>query len=115
MNNREIITKLLYLFQSQRFDDWYSRDFDQYLTGEMEFDNDISKEEATNRIRSGIARLLQIEDSDKNSNEKLVASLTSAVEMLEEMLRTCASNDQAETIDLVLTQSREALEPFQKR
>lgn len=62
MNNKELITKLLWLFQSQRFADWYARDFEQYLSGDMEFDNDISKEEATERIRSGIARLLQIED-----------------------------------------------------
>lgn len=67
MNNREIITKLLWLFQSQRFADWYnSGDFDKYITGDLEHDAKISRQDAEKKIRSDIARMLQIEDTDKN-------------------------------------------------
>ncbi len=70
MNNRETITKLIWLFQSQRFADWYnSGEFDRYITGDLGHNVQISKEDAEKKIRSDIARMLRIEDTDKNPIE----------------------------------------------
>jgi hypothetical protein len=63
MSNSELITKLIWLFQSQRFADWYNNgEFDRYITGDLEHGAKISKEDAEKKIRSDIARMLQIED-----------------------------------------------------
>jgi len=50
-----------------------------------------------------------IATKEEEKIETLKCALKSTMEMLEEMLRTSASNDQADTIDLVLTEGYAAL------
>ena len=66
MNNKELITKLLQVFQTQKFADWYadSGQFGRYITGDMQHEDDLSHRECVNIIRRDIARFLQIEDKD---------------------------------------------------
>jgi hypothetical protein len=65
MNNKELISKLLSLFETQKFADWHSDTgrFGRYMNGEMQFEDDLSHQECVNIIRRDIARFLQIEDA----------------------------------------------------
>lgn len=60
MNNNELLTKLLWLLQSSRFEKWYglNGNFDRYISGDMEFEEKITHEEATQRIRGELAKML---------------------------------------------------------
>lgn len=64
MENKELITKLLWLFQSQKFTDWISDNgqFGRYITGDMQHEEKLSHQECTKIIRQKIADFLQIED-----------------------------------------------------
>lgn len=64
MNNKELITKLMWLFESQKFANWYADggQFGRYITGDMEFEDGLSHQECVNIIRKNIADFLQIED-----------------------------------------------------
>lgn len=57
MSNKELITKLMWLFESQRFHDWYCDDgnFARYIR-----DGDIS----VDKVREDIANFLKITDSE---------------------------------------------------
>lgn len=66
MDNKELITKLLLLFESQKFANWFadSGQFGRYISGDMQFEEGLSREECVKIIRANIARFLQIEDKD---------------------------------------------------
>lgn len=63
-NNKELITKLMGLFESQRFVDWHSDSgqFGRFITGGMQYEDDLSHQECVKIIRRDIARFLEIED-----------------------------------------------------
>lgn len=44
MNNKELITKLLDVFQSQKFADWHADTgrFGRYITGDMQYEDGLS-------------------------------------------------------------------------
>ena len=64
MNNKELITKLIWLFQSQKFANWFSDDgrYGRYISGDMKFEEGLSQEECDEIIRNDIANFLKIED-----------------------------------------------------
>lgn len=64
MNNKELITKLMCLFESQKFANWFADggQFGRYITGDMQFEEGLSQEECVKIIRNNIANFLQIED-----------------------------------------------------
>lgn len=64
MDNKELITKLLWLFQSKKFADWFadSGQFGRYISGDLQFEEGLSQEECVKIIRNNIANFLQIED-----------------------------------------------------
>ena len=64
MNNKELITKLLWLFESQKFTDWHADggQFGRYITGDLQHEDVLSHQECVKIIRRDIARFLQIED-----------------------------------------------------
>lgn len=64
MDNKELITKLMWLFQSQKFADWFADGgkFGRYITGDMKFEDGLSQQQCDDIIRADIARFLQIED-----------------------------------------------------
>jgi hypothetical protein len=65
MNNKELITKLIWLFSNQKFVDWHadSGKFGRYLSGDMQHEEGLSHRECTEIIRRDIARFLEIEDA----------------------------------------------------
>ena len=64
MNNKELITKLMWLFESQKFANWYADggQFGRYITGNFEHEDGLSHDECIKIIRGNIANFLQIED-----------------------------------------------------
>jgi len=66
MNNKELITKLLDVFQSQKFADWHADTgrFGRYITGDMQYEDGLSHQECVKIIRRDIAQFLKIEDKD---------------------------------------------------
>jgi len=64
MNNKELITKLMWLFESQKFANWFADggQFGRYISGDMQFEEGLSQEECVKIIRNNIANFLQIED-----------------------------------------------------
>ena len=64
MNNKELITKLLWLFTSRKFANWFADggQFGRYITGDMQHKDGLSGEECVKIIRSDIANFLKIED-----------------------------------------------------
>ena len=64
MKNKELITKLQWLFESQKFSDWYGDDGDmgKFIAGELAYETKMTREECVKKIRSDIARFLQIDD-----------------------------------------------------
>lgn len=63
-NNKELITKLLHLFESARFEKWYgpNGNFDRYTSGDMTYEEKITHKQAAEKIRNDIANFLDIED-----------------------------------------------------
>jgi hypothetical protein len=63
-SNKELITKLLCLFESQKFVDWHGDGgrFGRYITGDMQHEDGLSHQECVATIRRDIARFLQVED-----------------------------------------------------
>jgi len=66
MNNKELISKLMRLFESQKFADWFADggQFGRYISGDMQHDDGLTKAECEAIIRGKIAQFLQIEDKD---------------------------------------------------
>lgn len=64
MNNKELITKLMRLFGSQKFADWFNDggQFGRYISGDMQHEDGLSHDECDKIIRDNITRFLQIED-----------------------------------------------------
>jgi hypothetical protein len=64
-SNKELITKLLCLFESQKFVDWHGDEavaVGRYITGDMQHEDGLSHQECVAIIRRDIARFLQVED-----------------------------------------------------
>lgn len=64
MNDNELITKLLWLFESKKFNDWFADTgrFGRYIAGDMQHEDGLSHEECVAIVRRDIANFLQIED-----------------------------------------------------
>ena len=64
MNNKELITKLMWLFQSQKFAHWFSDGgrFGRYISGDMTLEECRTQAECDEAIRNDIANFLKIED-----------------------------------------------------
>lgn len=74
MNNEELISKLMGLFQSQKFANWFSDGgrFGRYISGDMKFEEGLTQEECDEAIRNDIANLLKIEDKAVDFPQALV-------------------------------------------
>ncbi len=57
MTKNQIIERILHTLEGQRFTDWYLKNFDDYITGDLEYKEKLSKDEAKNKIKQEIEKI----------------------------------------------------------
>lgn len=66
MNNKELVEKLMHLFESRRFSEWFSDNgkFGWFVSGDMEFETKKTRDECIAEIKKDIAQFIGVNLED---------------------------------------------------